>query len=136
MFGCFVLYFGREKRLPIAEGQEDFLIIISWIVRGFDDQETVLSGVGAAVKIEAGHGVRVIPARAGRARGELIAAAAARRDHRRAFLLGAVHVGRNEQAVPVNELGDVGVVDDVHGDGHALAHAQEGRETFRCSRWC
>ncbi len=38
----------------------------------------------------------------------------------------AVDFGGDEQAVPVDELGGVGVVDDVDGDGLAFLHAQDG----------
>ena len=70
------------------------------------------------------HGVRVIPARSGRTRRELIAAPALRRDEGGALLLYAVDFGWDEEAVPMDEFGYVGVVDDVHGDWFALAHAE------------
>jgi hypothetical protein len=54
---------------------------------------------------------------------ELIAAAALWRDEGGGLLFYAVDVGGDEKAVPVDEFGDVGGVDDVDGDGFALAHA-------------
>ena len=49
---------------------------------------------------------------------------AVRRHQRRALLLGAVHLGRNQHAVPVHQLRRVGVVDDLDRDRLAFAHAQ------------
>ena len=73
---------------------------------------------------------------AGRGR-ELVAAAAVRRDGRRVFFFDAVDVGGDQEAVPVDEFGRVGVVDNVDGDGLAFAAcAGRGRERCRCSRWC
>ena len=43
---------------------------------------------------------------------------------RRVLFFGAVDFGGDEEAVPVDELGRVGVVDDVDGDGLALLHAE------------
>ena len=68
-----------------------------------------------------------LPAGVGR---ELESLPAMRRHHRRAFLLGAVHVGRNQHAVPMHEFRRIGVVDDLHRDRLALAHAQH---RARCS---
>ena len=58
-------------------------------------------------------------------RREFVAAASVRRNGGRAFFLGAVDFGGNEQAVPVDDLGRIGLVDDVDGDGLALLHAQD-----------
>src|SRR6185437_3170393 len=50
---------------------------------------------------------------------------AMRRDEGRAFLCGAVHIARDHLAVPVYELGRVGVVVDVHHRALAFLEAQQ-----------
>jgi hypothetical protein len=47
------------------------------------------------------------------------------RDDGGVLLLDAVDVGGDEEAVPVDEFGRVGLVDDGDGDGLALLHAQD-----------
>ena len=121
-----VVHVGGEEGLPVAEGEEDLLIVLAGVVAGVDVKEAELAGVGAFVEVGIGHGVGVVPAGAGGARGELIAAAALWRDEGCGFLFDPVDFGGDEQAVPVDEFGDVGGVDDVDGDGLALAHAQDG----------
>ncbi len=49
-----------------------------------------------------------------------------RRDGRRFLFFHAVDVGGDQKAVPVDEFGRVRVVDNVHGDGLAFAHAEDG----------
>ena len=89
-----IFFFGIEKGLPFAEREEDFLVVISGIVRGLDHEKAELAGVGAAVQVRPGHRVRVIPARPGRARRELIADAAVRRHHGSVFFLHAIDFRR------------------------------------------
>jgi len=50
---------------------------------------------------------------------------AAGSNHGRAFLHGAVVQRVGSKSVPVHEVGAVGCVGDVDGDGHALAEAQQ-----------
>jgi hypothetical protein len=49
---------------------------------------------------------------------------AADADHRRALLHGTVGNGRQMEPVPVHDVVDVGVVDDVDRDVAPIAHAQ------------
>jgi hypothetical protein len=114
-----------EIRLPIAQRQVMFLIEAAGIIRSLDDQKAEHAGETAAVQVVHRHGVRVIPAGAGRRGRELIAAASVRRHHRGAFFLRSVHVGGNQQSVKMHELRHVGVVDHVHRDRHALLHPQQ-----------
>ncbi len=113
-----------EIGLPIAQRQVVFLIVVAGIVRSLDDQKAEHSGIAAAVQVVHRHGVRVIPARAGRRGRELIAAASVRRHHGRAFFLRSVHVGGNQQSVKMHKLRHVGVIDHVHRDRHAFLHPQ------------
>ncbi len=119
-----VFHGGGEERLPVAQGEEELLVVVAGIVAAVDVDEAELAGVGPFVQVVHGHGVGVIPAAAGGAGSELEAAPAVRRDEGRAFFFGAVHLGRNEHAVPVDQLRRVGVVDDIDRDRLALAHAQ------------
>jgi hypothetical protein len=93
------------------------------LVFWFDVEESELSGVGGAFHVAASMNVAVIPAGARGARDEGISAHSAGRHDRRAFFLGTIHFGRNEQAVPVNHFRNFGFVEYVYGDGLALAHA-------------
>src|SRR5262249_23162691 len=69
----------------------------------------------------------VIPARSGRLGREGIdLRAAAGRDHRRSFLNRAVDLGRDEEAVPVDDVVDVSIVDDVNTDLPTFLQAQDG----------
>ena len=101
------------------------LVVLAGVVAGLDVEEAELAGVGALDGGRPSHGVRVIPARAGRARRELIAAAAMRGDRRRALLFYAVDFGWDRNAVPVDQFRYICVVDDIDGDGLALTHAQD-----------
>ena len=111
-----------EERFPIPQRQKDLLVVAARILARFDNEEPELPRVAPAVQVVHRHRMRVIPACACRFRRELIPPAAVRRHRRRALFLGAVDLGRNQQAVPVNLLRHVGVVHDIHGHGHALAH--------------
>ena len=119
-----VVHGAGEERLPVAQGQEKLLVVVAGVVAAVHVDEAELAGVGALVQVVHGHGVGVIPAAAGRAGRELEAVAAVRRHQGRAFLLGAVHLGRDQHAVPVDQFRRVGVVDDLHGDRLAFPHAQ------------
>ncbi len=122
-----VVHVGGEEGLPVAEGEEVFLIVVAGVAGGLDVDEAELAGVGAFVEVGHGHGVGVVPAGAEGGGGELVAACwPCGRDEGGAFFFDAVDVGGDEHAVPVDELGGVGVVDDVDGDGLALLHAEDG----------
>ena len=47
------------------------------------------------------------------------------RHHKAAFLLGAIHIRRDFEAVPVDKFGRVGVVEEIHRGGDALAKADQ-----------
>src|SRR5215469_15083591 len=67
----------------------------------------------------------VIPAASRRAGRELNAPAAMGGNEWGAFLFGAVDIGGNQHAMPVHQLGSIGIVDDVDSGGLAFAHAEE-----------
>jgi hypothetical protein len=113
-----VFHGAGKERFPVAEGEKKFLIVMAGIVASVNVNKSELAGVGALVEVVHGHGVTVIPAASGGTGSELEAAAAVRIDHRRTFFGGAVDARRNEHAVPMDELGSIGVVDDL--DGHRL----------------
>src|SRR5581483_11002316 len=71
------------------------------------------------------HRVRMIPARARRSGRELIAGTAMRGNRGRAFFFRAVNFGRNQLTVPVNEFGNICIVQDVYGDWLAFANANQ-----------
>ena len=75
---------------PVAQCQENFLVVAPRIVTRINEDEAILPGVGAAMQIAHGHGVRVVPAGAGGARRKAVAAAGPGRDDRCAFLFGPV----------------------------------------------
>ena len=73
----------------------------------------------------AGHDVGVVEAETRRLRHEGDAAHAVRRNEGRAFLGRAVDLARNHLAVPVHQLGRVGVVVDIDDDALAFLEAQQ-----------
>ena len=85
------------------------------------DQSAVLAGV----EVGAGADVGVIEAQAGGPGHKRDAAAAVRRDEGRALFRGAIDIGGDELAVPMELLGPVGFVVDVDGDALAFFEAQE-----------
>jgi len=114
----------RIEGLPVAKGEEKLLIVTAGVARPLDVDKAELACVGAFVQIVHGHGVSVIPAAAGRTRGELIAPSGVRFDNRRALFFGAIDLGRDEHAMPVDEFRRVGIVEDIDGDGLAFLEAQ------------
>ena len=60
-----------EERLPVAQREKEFLIVLAGIVAAIDVDEAELAGIGALVQVVHGHGVRVVPAGSGRAGSEL-----------------------------------------------------------------
>ncbi len=96
--------FTRKKRLPIAQGEKQFLIIVAGIFSGVDHEKTELPGISALMKVITSHGMGVIPAGASGPGGELVAAAAVRRHDRRSFFFGTIDFGGNQQAVPAYEF--------------------------------
>ena len=114
-----------KERLPVADGEKELLVVVTGVGGGLDVDEAELAGIGALVQVGHGHGVGVVPARAEGRGGEAVAALAVGRNDGRAFFVDAVDFGGDGEAVPVDELGGVGVVDDVDGDGLAFLHAQD-----------
>ena len=60
-------HLGGEEGFPVAQGEEEFLVVIAGVGCGVDVDEAELAGVGASVQVGHGHGVGVVPARAGEA---------------------------------------------------------------------
>ena len=56
-----------EERLPVTQSEEQLLVVVAGVGRRLDIDEAELAGVGALVQVGHGHGVGVVPARAGRA---------------------------------------------------------------------
>ncbi len=120
-----VFHGAGKERLPVAQGEKEFLVVVAGVVAAIDVDEAELSGVGTFVQVVHRHGVRVVPAGSGRAGRELETAPTVGRHERGALLFGAVDFGRNEHAVPVDQFRGIGVVDDVDGDRFALAHSED-----------
>ena len=99
---------------------------MAWIFFWLDVEESKLACVGGALQIAAGMNMAVIPARPRGARNKRILTDAAGGHEWSSFFLGAVYVGRDEEAVPVNQFWSFRVVDDLDRDGLALAQAQDG----------
>ena len=50
-----------KKGSPVADGEEEFLIVVAGIVAGIDMAEAELAGIAALVQVRIGHGVGVVP---------------------------------------------------------------------------
>ncbi len=132
-----VVHTAGEERLPVAQREKNLLVILARVLAPIDVDEAKLPGIASAVQIGFGHGVRVIPARSGRTRRELIAAPATCRHRRRALLLHPIDIRGNQHAVPVHQFRYIRIVDDIHAYASCLrACAARVRERCRCSRWC
>ena len=115
-----------QKRLPFTQRQKDFLIVEPRVIRGIDHEKTELAGVGAAMQIQHGLGMRVVPSRTRRLGHELITPAAMRRHRGCTFFLRPVHLRGNQQTVPMHVLRNVRAVHNLYGDALALSHPQQG----------
>lgn len=70
--------------------------------------------------------MRMVPAATERARGELEASPSTRGNEWRTLFLGAVDVGGDEHAVPMDKLRSIGIIDDLDADPLTRAHAEYG----------
>ena len=113
-----------EERLPVAQGEKEFLVVLAGIVAAVNVNKAKLAGVGTLVQVIHGHGVGVIPAASRGPRRELKPAPAVRRHQRRALFFGAIHLRRNQHAVPMHQFRRIRIVDHVNGHRLAFAHAQ------------
>ena len=105
--------------------QEHFAIVSAGIVLRFDVDRSRLTGVRAAVEVAPGRDMRMIETEACGFRHEGDPAHAMRRDERRAFLGGAIHIARDHLPVPVHQLRRVGVVVDIDDDPLPFREAQQ-----------
>ena len=118
---------GGEVRLPFVEQQRHFLVVCAGFIRPFHDQHAELARVGALLQVVPCVVVAVIPAGARGIGHERIAATPpARRHARRAFLVGAIDLGRDVKPVPVHDVFIRGVVPHFHVEGPALPRAKQG----------
>ena len=120
----FVLIHGSQIGLPFTQREKDLLVVAPRVMRGVDHEKTKLAGVGAAMQIQHGLGVRVVPARTCRFGDELIAPAPMRRYRRCTFFLSSINVRGNEQTVPMHKFRNIRVVDNLYADALALSHPQ------------
>src|ERR1700677_680305 len=88
----FVLIHGSQIGLPFTQREKDLLVVEPRVIRGIDHEKTKLAGVGAAMQIQHGLGVRVVPPRTCGLGYELIAPAPMRRYRRRTFFLRSINV--------------------------------------------
>ena len=119
-----VIHCAGKKRFPIAQGQEQLLIVVAGIIAGVDVDEAELAGICALVQIVHSHGMRVVPSRSSRTGLESQTVPTVWGHQRRTFLFRAVHLGGNEHAVPMDKLRRIGFVDYIHRYRLALPHAQ------------
>lgn len=120
-----VLTLTTHIRVPAVQCQQDLRIVPPRLYFWFNVEESELPRLRGAFQIATGMNVAVIPASPGRTRHERISPNSARRHHWCPFLLGTIYLRRNEQTVPMNELGNLGVIEYVHGDGLTLAQPQD-----------
>src|SRR3984893_1049221 len=106
-------------------GEENFPIIAARLALRFHTHKSERARDPASIEVRAGHDVRVIPACSGRRGRERKFATTMRGNKRRTFFLRTVDVRRNELAVPMDELGDIGIVVHIYGTPPALAHSQD-----------
>jgi hypothetical protein len=125
-----------EGGLEFLKGEEDLLVVSTWVVRRLDVDVTDEAAVLAGAEVGSGAHVGLIEAQAGGAGDEGDAPAAARGDEGRALLGGSIHVRGNGLAVPVHLLGAVGLIVDVDGDGATFFEAQQraGELAVVCGR--
>ena len=119
-----VVHVRREERLPIANREKQFLVVLSRVISAIDIDKSKLPGVCALMQICHGHGMRVVPAAAGRTRSERKAPSPVRLNQRRAFFLGAIDLRRNQHSVPMNQLRRISLVDHINAHRFSFAHPQ------------
>ncbi len=95
------------------------------MVFGLDVDRADEASVLAEIEIGSGADVSVIKTESGGLGSERNSARAVGRNEGSALFGGAVDVGRDELAVPVELLGNVGVVVDVDGDGLSFFEAKQ-----------
>src|SRR5579862_6984064 len=114
-----------ERRFKFLEGQENLAVVTAGIVGWFDVRGTNLAAVLSGVQVGASAIVGVIEAQPGRFWRERDDARPAGGNVWRAFFGGAIHIGRDKLAVPVELLGCVGVVVNFDRDRLAFLEPQE-----------
>src|ERR1700744_5665684 len=75
-----------QGRLPMMNGEKDFLIVTANVIFRLDIEESILASVGSAREVVLSRSMRVIPASPGGFRCKAISQLSMRRNHRRAFL--------------------------------------------------
>ncbi len=114
-----------ECGLKLLEREKDFAVVRARIVLRLDVDRADESAVLAGAEVCAGSDVRVIEAQAGWSGYEGDAAAPVWRHEGRALFRGAIDIGRDGLAVPMDLLRPVGVIVDVDGDALAFFEAQQ-----------
>ena len=114
-----------EGRLEFLQDKEDLAVVVSGLVPGLDVNRSHQAAVLSCGKICPCAHVRMVKAKA-RWRGrEDDAPLSVRRNEGRTFFGGAVNIGRDRLAVPVQLFGRVRVVVDIDGDLPAFLKAQQ-----------
>src|SRR5215471_9360200 len=101
---------GVEIRVPSVQSEKNFLVVSAGVFSRVDQQESELTGIGAAMQVPAGIKMGVIPSRSRGPRDELILPMAPWRHHGCAFLGGSIDIGGDPQSVPMDQLGDARLV--------------------------
>src|SRR5262249_24949965 len=114
----------HPPRLPVMGGKQDLLVVTAGIIRRLDDEKTKKARIETEREIRPGRVVAVVPPRPGWLRGECVALRRAVLHDRGSFLHGAVGGGWDVEAMPMDDIVDVGVVADVDGDLLTFAQAQ------------
>src|SRR5208282_594996 len=97
--------------IPAVQREKDLGVVSARLLFRFNIEESELSRVRGSFHIPARMNVAVIPASSRGTGDERIPPDPTRRYHRRPFFLRTIHLGRNEQAMPMNQLRNFGLVE-------------------------
>src|SRR5205823_13463050 len=103
-----------EGGIKLLQHQEDLAIVVAGLMPGFNVDGANLSAVLSGRKVCAGADMGVIETKARGAGSKDDAALAPRGNERSAFFRGPIHFHRQELAVPVELLRDIGIVIDIY----------------------
>jgi len=106
-------------------GEEDLLIVLPGVGLWVDVDEAELPGVCAAIQIGHRHHVRMDEPRASRLGREAGSADVPRGNHETFLFRRSVDIGRNDQSVPMDELGRIGVIEQVDCDRDTFLQADQ-----------
>src|SRR5208282_3000684 len=114
-----------EGGLELLEHQKDFAVVSARFAPRLDVHRPHLAAIDSGSEVGAGTDVGVIEAETSRSWREHDAPQAMRGNVRRSLLGGAIHVGRDILAMPVQLLGRIAIVEHVHDDLPAFCEPEQ-----------